>query len=392
MTVSSETIRQLVLRGDLRVLERAIDPVAMLDDAIAIQQIPAPTFHEDARARYVHERFTRYPLHDVEIDALANVYGRWPGAQPDRPAILLSAHLDTVFPAETDLTIRREGGRIYGPGIGDNSVAVAALLALLDLFHRHGVQPGADLWFVANSREEGLGNLDGIRAAWERLAPRLGGAVVVEGMALGRVYRTGIAVRRLRITCKAPGGHSWLHFGSPSAVHGLIELGMRILQIALPDVPRTTCNIGLIEGGQSVNSLATSASMWLDLRSEHAGALRTLEQAVYAAIEATALPDLRFSVEVVGDRPEGAIASDHPLVRLAGEALRAIGMEAIHERGSTDANVLLAHGLPAVTVGVTVGGHAHRKDEYIEVAPLRAGVWQLLLVALGAAQEAHTWR
>lgn len=388
----SETIRQLALRGDLRALERAIDPTAVLDDAIAIQQIPAPTFYEDARARYVRERFARYPLRDVEIDALANVYGRWLGAHPDRPAILLSAHLDTVFPAETDLTIHREGDRVYGPGIGDNSVAVAGLLAVLDLFHRHHIQPEADVWFVANSREEGLGNLDGIRAVWERLGPRLGGAVVVEGMALGRVYRAGIAVRRLRITAEAPGGHSWLHFGAPSAVHGLIELGGRILQIAPPDAPRTTYNIGMIEGGRSVNSLATSASMCLDLRSERTGALRALEQAVYAAIEATTLPDLRFKVEVVGDRPEGAIPADHPLVRLAEEALRLVGMDAIHERGSTDANVLLANGLPAVTVGVTVGGHAHRTDEYIETAPLREGVWQLLLLVLAAAQQAHTWQ
>jgi acetylornithine deacetylase/succinyl-diaminopimelate desuccinylase-like protein len=149
---------------------------------------------------------------------------------------MISAHTDTVFPADTDLTPRHEPDRIFGPGLGDNSLGAAALLALLDTFHHHDFRPACDVWLVANSREEGLGDLGGMRQVWRRLGPRLGAAIVIEGMALGRVYHAAVAVRRLRITCHAPGGHSWLHFGRPSAIHGLIELGAQIIALKPPTI------------------------------------------------------------------------------------------------------------------------------------------------------------
>jgi acetylornithine deacetylase/succinyl-diaminopimelate desuccinylase-like protein len=290
-----------------------------------------------------------------------------------------------VFPAETDLTIRRDQDRIYGPGLGDNSLGVAGLLAVLDTLQKYHIQPKSDIWFVANSREEGLGDLGGIRAVWSTIGPKLGSAIVLEGMALGRVYNAGIAVRRLHITCHAPGGHSWLHFGQPSAIHGLIDLGSRITAIHPPTEPRTTYNIGLIEGGHSVNSLATSASLYLDLRSEERTSLAALEQKVMRAVETTQKAELTFSTEVVGDRPAGQIPTGHPLVQLAAATLRYVGLNALYETGSTDANVLLANGLPTVTIGISYGGHAHREDEFIETGPIPKGIWQTILLALGAA-------
>ena len=245
-------------------LAQAIDAQQVMQAAVAIQQIPAPTFDEQRRAEHVRDRFIAAGLRDVSIDALHNAVGRWPGADPARPALLISAHTDTVFPASTDLTVREESGRLYGPGLGDNSLGVAALVALAELFAMHDIHPPADIWLAANSREEGLGNLDGIRAVWNALGARLGAAIVIEGMALGRVYHAGIAVRRLHVVCRAPGGHSWLHFGQPSAVHGLIDLGARILALTPPRKPRTTFNIGLIQGGHSVNSLACEAELYLD--------------------------------------------------------------------------------------------------------------------------------
>ncbi|WP_119072284.1 M20/M25/M40 family metallo-hydrolase [Aggregatilinea lenta] len=391
MDFSNGIIHWLANSAALNEVRQGIDEEALLAEAIAVQQIPAPTFAEGPRAEYVRRRFEQAGLQDARVDVLFNVVGRWPGTYPDRPAVMLSAHLDTVFGAGADLSVRREGNRLYGPGIGDNSVAVAGLLALLDLFARHSIRPDADIWFVANSREEGLGNLDGIRAVWEQLHDRLGAALVVEGMALGRVYRAGIAVRRLKITCHAPGGHSWLHFGSPSAVHGLIKLGARILDIKPPEKPRTTYNIGVIEGGCSVNSLATSAHFYLDMRSETARALHTLEQAVNAAIAACRNREVTFDVEVVGDRPSGAIDPAHPLVQTAVSALHAIGIRGVLDAGSTDANVLLANGLPTITVGLSVGGNAHRPDEFVEVGPVGKGLWHLLLLVLATAQQVHTW-
>jgi len=299
--------------------------------------------------------------------------------------------MDTVFPPDTDLAVRRENDRMYGPGLGDNSLGVAALLALLDVFDVHHLHPVADIWFAADSREEGLGDLGGIRAVWDRLGARLGAAIVVEGMALGHIYHAGIAVRRLHIACCAPGGHSWLHFGQPSAIHGLVNLGARITALTPPSEPRTTYNIGLISGGHSVNSLATCADLYLDLRSEDPATLAALEEQVVSMIDALRRPGLDFTIEVVGDRPSGRIAIDHPLVQLASAVLESIGHQPIYDNGSTDANVLLANGLPAVTVGVSFGGHAHRPDEYIEIAPMADGVWQLILLTLATANQLHDW-
>jgi acetylornithine deacetylase/succinyl-diaminopimelate desuccinylase-like protein len=380
---ASQAIHELATK--LSSVRQEIDIARVIQDAIDIQQIPAPTFAEDTRAAFIREKFTHYPLRDISTDSVYNVYGRWPGSDSAHPAVMVSAHLDTVFPAETDLTIRRDQDRIYGPGLGDNSLGVAGLLAVLDTLQKYHIQPKSDIWFVANSREEGLGDLGGIRAVWSTIGPKLGSAIVLEGMALGRVYNAGIAVRRLHITCHAPGGHSWLHFGQPSAIHGLIDLGSRITAIHPPTEPRTTYNIGLIEGGHSVNSLATSASLYLDLRSEERASLAALEQKVMRAVETTQKSDLTFSTEVVGDRPAGQIPTGHPLVQLAAATLRYVGLNALYETGSTDANVLLANGLPTVTIGISYGGHAHREDEFIETGPIPKGIWQTILLALGAA-------
>ncbi len=384
-------VQELLQAPAMHTVRAALRPELVVADALAIQQIPAPTFHELARAEWVAERFRQAGLTEVHTDALHNVYGRWPGTQAHAPALLISAHTDTVFPAETDLKVRYRGTRIYGPGLGDNSLGVAGLLALLRALQEHHLRPRADLWLVANSREEGLGDLGGIRAVWERLRGRLGAAVVVEGLAFRHIYHAGIAVRRLRITCQAPGGHSWLHFGQPSALHGLIALGARILALQPPRTPHTTYNIGLIQGGHSVNSLATFAEMYLDLRSEEPQTLAELEAEVQQAITATQRDGLRFETHVVGDRPAGRIAQEHPLVQLAAAVLQEDGCQPVYTTGSTDANIFLAHGLAAVTVGISYGGNAHRLDEYIETTPIADGVWHLIVLTLAAANTLHLW-
>jgi len=380
-------IRELAQSSLLAAIRNDLDAGQVLQTAIAVQQIPAPTFAEDRRAVFVQRQFEQYGLQNLMLDALSNVYGCWPGQDATLPALMVSAHIDTVFAVDVDLSIRREDDRLYGPGLGDNSLGVAGLLALLDIFQKYRIVPRCDIWFVANSREEGLGNLDGIRAVWQALGARLGAAIVIEGMALGRIYHAGIAVRRLHITCHSPGGHSWLNFGQPSAVHGLIELGARIIGLTPPINPRTTFNIGLINGGHSVNSLATSADLYLDLRSEAPDSLHQLEQEILSTIDIVRRPGVDFVIEVVGDRPAGRISVDHPLTQLAADALDIVNIAPIYESGSTDANLLLANGLPAVTVGISHGGHAHRLDEFIETAPITDGIWQLLLLILAASEQ-----
>ncbi|NWF67843.1 MAG: M20/M25/M40 family metallo-hydrolase [Chloroflexi bacterium] len=354
--------------------------------AIAIQQIPAPTFHEQQRALYVMEQFRALGLREVEIDRFYNVYGLLPGQRPSRWALMLAAHTDTVFPAETNLAVAHKEDFIYGPGLGDNSMGVAGLLALAAALKQQNWIPDCDLWFVATTREEGLGDLGGMRGAFDKLNMRITSVINLEGLAFGHVYHAGIAVRRLHIKATASGGHSWLHFGRASAIHGIVELGAQITALRPPQNPRTTYNIGMIEGGQSINSIATQAGLWLDLRSEDSGALQALEQQVYAQIATLSKPDLALTVEIVGDRPAGSVAATHPLVLGALAALAQVGVRGTLESGSTDANVPLAAGCPAVTIGITRGGNAHRTDEYIETKPIAAGLQQLVLLTLAAAQ------
>jgi len=381
-----ERIRQLTGTAEVQKIWQYLEDVLrdILAEAVLVQQIPAPTFQELVRANHVLSRFGSCGLVDTGLDSLNNAFGRLPGSDPDAPALLFSAHTDTVFGEDTDLTIHRDDhGRIYGPGIGDNSTGVAGLIALADILRHFEIQPRCDIWFVANSREEGLGDLGGIKAFYEDHAGQIGQAVVLEGMALGQIYHAGIAVRRLRVSCTAEGGHSWRDFGRPSAIHSLVRLAARLTELEVPRSPRTTYNIGLISGGRSVNSLATEANFYLDLRSEDAAALATLEAQVMEIIDAFRAQEIpQIEVTVVGDRPAGAIAREHSLARTAAAALETVGLTPSFRCGSTDANLLLARGVPTVTVGLTRGDNSHRTDEYIQIEPLRLGMRQLVLLAL----------
>lgn len=362
-----------------------------LQQTLTIQQIPAPSFDEAARAAYVQQQFEHHGLQDITTDSVYNVYGRLPcpTAKP-QSALLISAHTDTVFPAETDLTQREEPGRIYGPGIGDNSVSVGALLGLLYAINQQKLRFQRDIWFVATSCEEGLGDLRGMKQAYARLKDHVDSVLNLEGLALGHIYHAGIASRRLHITATAKGGHSWLHFGRKSAVHGIMELGHHIIQLKVPKSPRTTYNIGLIEGGQGINVISTEAGLWLDLRSEDQHTLLQLEQHVRKLTERLSDDELQFHIEVVGDRPAGAIATSHELVKQAQAVLTHLGVQALLETGSTDGNIPLAAGCPAITIGITHGSNAHRLDEYIETEPITTGMKQfILLIALLAGEPPH---
>jgi acetylornithine deacetylase/succinyl-diaminopimelate desuccinylase-like protein len=358
----------------------------VLKTAIAIQQIPAPTFSESERSMAVYERMRALGLQDVERDALGNVYGRRPG-RSSGPALLISAHLDTVFPVGVDLSIRREGLKIYGPGLGDNSLGVAALLHLAEICMEHDLPHQRDIWFVSNVGEEGLGDLCGMRAVIDKLGPQLGAAIVLEGCDFGSLHHQAIGVRRYRIDVEAPGGHSWGDFGNPSAIHTLVRLAVRLTEIVPPTTPRTTFNIGMINGGTSVNTIAQHASLLLDMRSVEPESLRDLVAQVDAVIAAAAQehPAVKVAITIVGDRPAGAIARIHPLVQMAAAAYNAVSGHVTYQQGSTDANIPLSYGIPSICIGLTDGGNAHRNDEYIKPANLGRGMQALLLLAMMAS-------
>lgn len=357
----------------------------ILETAIAIQQVPAPTFDERRRGELVCARLRDLGLQDVEQDAIGNVYARRAG-QSRRPALLVSAHLDTVFPIETDLRLRYEGGRIYGPGLGDNSTGVASLLHLAALFQRHDLPNQCDIWFVANVGEEGLGDLCGIRAAIDRLHSQIGAVIVLEGCDFGTLHHQAIGVRRYRIEASAPGGHSWGNFGTPSAIHALVRLAARISELNVPRTPRTTFNIGVIEGGTSVNTIAHQAHMLLDMRSVSAPALSDLVSQVDRLVRVAAAEhaNLQMKVTTVSDRPSGSVPREHPLVQAAVSAYQSVGALINFQQSSTDANIPLSRGIPAICVGITDGGNAHRNDEFIFPENLGRGTQALLLLAMAA--------
>ncbi len=370
----------------------ALNQESNLELILAIQKIPAPTFAEEQRAVFVEAQMRAEGLVDVHQDELFNVYGRLPGIAPaTTPRIVISAHSDTVFPIDTDLTIKRDGKFIYGPGIGDNATGVAGVLLLIKTLQTFALRPRADLWFVVNVCEEGMGNLRGMRAVVDKLGQD-SYFIVVEGGMHGQISHKAIGSRRFRIVVEGPGGHSWGDFGRPSAIHEIANLIVAIDSIAVPQIPKTTYNIGRVEGGISINTIAANANFLLDLRSEDAQVLedlttevkdiieRAVDQAHYAGLGIT------ITMQPVGNRPAGSLNLKHPLVRAAEKALLFTGMRRVsYINSSTDANIPLSRGIPAVCIGLTVSGNAHRLDEYIDPTFLSAGLQQLLLLTLTAA-------
>ena len=349
----------------------------VVERAIEIQQIPAPTFHEQKRAEFVHDLFFTEGLDDLCIDESGNVFARWAGQGVGKP-LIVSAHLDTVFPVETTLRVTRGSDLIHGPGLGDNSLGVAALFGLLWSLRERRVQSRGDIWFVANVCEEGLGDLRGMKAVVDRFGADVHAYLVLEGLALGHVYHRAVGVKRFRVTARTSGGHSWSDYGQPSAVHELAKLVVELASLGLPTYPRTTMNVGRISGGTSVNVIASEASLDLDLRSEGQESLTALVSVVEHLIQKANRAGVSVESQVIGQRPAGEIAANHHLVTLAKECLEELGLDAGLISGSTDANIPLSKGYPAIVLGVTTGGSAHTIHEYINTKPIAQGMEQLV--------------
>jgi acetylornithine deacetylase/succinyl-diaminopimelate desuccinylase-like protein len=357
----------------------------LADETVRITEIPAPTFGEAARAAYIAERFRALGLAEVELAVDGNVYGLLPGTDPAAaPAVAVFAHLDTVFGPDVPVTVTRREGRLFAPGVGDNAAGVAGVLGALQAMQAAGVQPQSPIWIVGTVGEEGLGDLIGARSATDRLAG-LRAVVAVEGSFFGRVSHTAVGSRRLRVIMRGPGGHSWHDFGRPSAVHALMRAGAALARMPVPAEPRTTVKIGEVRGGSGVNVIAEQAECIVDLRSMDAGQLDTLTTRVRRVLDEARGDGVEVLVTEVGNRPAGSLSPAHPLVLTCVSVLDVLGMGPAYAAASTDANVPLGRGIPAVTLGVTRGGGAHTRGEWIEIAPLVRGVQQLvlLLITLG---------
>lgn len=349
----------------------------VVETACLIQQIPAPTFHEEQRAAYVLEQFQKQGLTDPHLDAVGNALACIKGRIGGSP-LVISAHLDTVFPLDHPLPLQRQEDQIIGPGIGDNALGLAALLHLPHLLQQTGIFPEGDLWLAATVGEEGLGNLSGIRQLVEQFANRPLAYLSLEGMGLGNIIHRGLGVDRYRFTVKTSGGHSWSDFGAPSAIHELVNLANRLLKLRLTRRPRSTLNIGTLQGGTSINAIAANASMEVDFRSESAAALEELVAQALRSAHSLERPEVSIEITRIGWRPAGAIPASHPLVQLAVSILHSSGLFPHLDIASTEANLPLSLGLPALTLGLTIGHHAHTLDESIEISPLTQGLTALI--------------
>lgn len=363
---------------------RAVTPDVLVLTA-RIAEVAAPTGAEAERSAFVSNWLTENGFANPTVDDLGDVSVRLKG-QKAGPPLLVAAHLDTVFSKETSLTVAHKPDRLHGPGIGDNSLGIAALLLLPRLLAMLEAQPAVDVLLAMPVGEEGLGNLRGMRAVVDA-NPDLGSAIALEGHNLGRVTHIAVGSRRLRVRVTGPGGHSWGAFGQPSAIHVLARIITQLDTIAVSTSPKTTFNVGMIDGGVSVNTIAPTASCVIDLRSTDPGSLAVLATEVEWIVRAANSDQIRTEIEILGDRPAGVVPLDSRIVGVATAALQALGIEAICDASSTDANVPISRGIPAVCLGLTSGGNAHREDEYIDVAPIPTGLAQLALVTLQLADD-----
>lgn len=371
----------------VRAAAEAVTP-EILDLTGAIAAVPSPTNDEEERSRFVEEVFRRQGLateRDHLGDVVATIPGRLSVASGSKP-LVIAAHLDTVFARTTPLVIDRTPERMHGPGIGDNSVAVATVSWLAALFQRAKVVPAVDILITGNVGEEGLGNLRGIREVLNA-RPNIGAVIALEGHNLGRVTHVAVGSRRYRAVATGPGGHSWGDFGKPNAIHGLAKFIGELDAIPLPRTPKTTLNVGTIDGGVSVNTIAPSASCLLDLRSTDETALHRLSERVQRIAARSSKHDgVQIHMETIGERPAGVVPVDSPVVKIAARTLKLLGVEATFDASSTDANVPIALGIPAMCIGLTTGGNVHRVDEFIDIAPLSTGVAQLAIASLAITE------
>lgn len=347
-----------------------------------ICQTPAPTFAETARGELMAELW-RQAGAVVSRDSVGNVIAELAGSGP---RVLLTAHLDTIFDADTDVTVTESEGRLCAPGIGDNSAGLAVVTALLQALQAAPEVPRPPLTLAATVGEEGLGDLRGIRNLLSEHPQDFDVVIAVDGH-LGTIVHAAVGSKRYEVELSAKGGHSWDDFPSPSAVHALGEAIQALTRLKPPSAPRTTFNVGQVWGGTSINAIAQRAGFNLDLRSLDAGVLAGLETEALARIRRVAK---RHGVEpalrLVGDRPT-ATAPNARLVAAAQAALAEVGVTPCLSAGSTDANAAMAAGLPAIAFGVYHGGDAHRLTEWLEPASLRLGyraLWRLLESFAGA--------
>lgn len=387
-------------------VKRALDWLAkntawITDEQVRITEIPAPPFEETQRAAYLKKVMAAREL-IVRTDEVGNVIGERPGSTRSE-VVLITAHLDTVFPAGTDVHVRRESGLLYAPGVADNGTGLATLVGLARALQETKLKTRRTVVFAADVGEEGEGNLRGARKLVEEYGGKLSAVIALDGASTEYVVTRALASRRVEITVTGPGGHSWTDFGTPNPIDALARGISRFLKtIEVPGSPRTTFNIGSIEGGTSVNAIPARASIKVDIRSEKETEIGRVETALRDAIrdgirEEMAASNARgaangegagleMQAKVLGVRPGGELLPNSPLLQSLEDADRFLGNQSRAELSSTDANIPLSLGIPAIALGCGGrAGGAHTIGEWYDPAGREMGLQRVLLTLLGVA-------
>jgi tripeptide aminopeptidase len=372
------------------------DEAHTLEDQIRLCQIPAPPFKEVARAKAYADTFRSLGLKNVRIDKEGNVLGERPGLAA-RPHLVFSAHLDTVFPEETNVHVSREGNVLRGPGIGDDCRGLAVILGVIRALAKGGVQTPGSITFVGTVGEEGLGDLRGVKALFrDTLKGQVDRFVSIDGTGLG-VTHIGVGSLRYRVAFKGPGGHSYGAFGLANPIHALGRAIGKIGDFEVPRDPKTTFNVGRIGGGTSVNSIAFESWMEVDMRSADPAALKSLDASFHKAVD-TALAEenerwnnsgrLALDKQLVGERPAGRTPATSAIVEAAASVTKALGLAVTLDEGSTDSNIPMSLGIPAVTIdGGGRGTGAHSLGETFDTTNSWQGTQRATLLAIALANQ-----
>ena len=364
------------------------------EEAVRICEIPAPPFEEANRRAYVAGRFRELGLSDLLEDEEGNVIARRAG-RSDSPSVVFSAHLDTVFPEGTDVRVKRRGNRLMAPGISDNACGIASMLTLARVMNDVGLETQGPVYFAGTVGEEGEGNLRGVRYLFRNGLFNAGvdAFVSLDGPGLDRVTNGALGSRRYRVTITGPGGHSWGDFGTVNPIHALGRALARLAAYPTPTSPRTSFNVGLIDGGNSVNAIPQWASMSVDIRSVSEAEIDKLESYLKHVVDIAVREEdsqrllsgtrLEWEMELIGDRPSGITPAESRIVRLALECSHAVGIDAHLDCSSTDSNIPISLGIPAITLGVGgASANCHSLNEWYEPTGREAGLKRLVLLSL----------
>jgi acetylornithine deacetylase/succinyl-diaminopimelate desuccinylase-like protein len=366
-----------------------------IEDQVRFCEVPAPPFKEGARGQLLRRTFMELGLQNVRVDRVGNVLGDRPGQAP-RPRLVVAAHLDTVFPEGTPVSVTRQGNVLRGPGIGDNCRGLAALVSVVRSLNAGSVRTAGTVTFVANVGEEGLGDLRGVKALFgETLKGQVDRFVSIDNAGI-HVSAVGVGSYRYRVTFKGPGGHSFSQFGLPNPANALGRAIAKIAEFRVGSTPRTTFNVGRIGGGTSVNAIPFDAWMEVDMRSSDPAALNELDGRFKKAVDAAVAEEnarwgrgtVTAVKELVGNRPAGQVRDDAPIMQTALAVARALRLPAMQSESSSDSNLPMSMGIPAITIGA--GGEsydAHAITEWFDASNAWRGTQNAVLLTIALAEH-----